>query len=445
MSKAGMSRALGLAVVALLPWTAAMAEPPTREAVEAWLAETPASLPAPGTTVAPAEMASLHALLPPGFYAIAASSGLSFDIDATSDYQPPQVYQDATAANAGKTTLRADGGLDNYTAGRPFDPERFDDATPGDAGMMVAWNHVYRWQYYGYRVKTLDMMFVQPTADGKAAGTMPEGIEGGGNLERKLVQFYHRVYLNHLAMLPGHDYRVNASDSETRYFKDYISFVEPFDVAGTTFVLERALDANEEDQVSSYLPSQRRVRRLSAKERADNFMGSNYTLDDFEGFSGRVMDYEWIYRGQKSVLHVSNSREGTLRFGGPLSNVAVDRREVRPCYVVEVKPRWSGHPMSAKFLLIDQQTGTPTMALLLDRNNKLWRVIVTHYQRPAPDTRTPERALETSVAGWRGSIAYDLSNSSTTLARATSATEFPTMSEREINRTFALSRLTEGR
>lgn len=416
-----------------------------REAIEAWLANAPAALPEPGTTVGNDSLDSLRSLLPPGFYDAANAPGVQFEIEATGDYSPPQVFKDATAANAGKATLRADGGLDNYTAGTPFDPERFDDVTPQEAGMMLAWNHVYRWQYYGYRVKTLDMVYVQPTPGGAPGGNRAGGMEGGGDAERALVQTYHRVYLNHLAMLPGQNYRVNANDSDGRYFKDVISFVEPFDVAGTTFVVERALQANEEDQVNSYLPSQRRVRRLSAKERADNFMGSNYTLDDFEGFSGRVMDYEWIYRGQKTVLHVSNSREKTMRFGGPHSNVAIDRWQARPCFVVELKPRWEGHPMSAKFLLIDQQTYTPTMALMLDRKNTLWRVLVTHYQRPTPDLSTPERALETSVSGWRGSIAYDVQAQTTTIARATSATEFPTMTEREINRTFSLSRLTEGR
>ena len=53
-------------------------------------------------------------------------------------------------------------------------------------------------------------------------------------------------------------------------------------------MVERSLDPTEEDQVSSYLPRERRVRRLSAEERADKFMGSNFTLDDFEAFSGRV-------------------------------------------------------------------------------------------------------------------------------------------------------------
>ena len=443
--EASSRTAWGLALAVALASQIAFAAQPTREDVEAWLAQAPAALPAAGSELGQSDMAVLRSLLPPGYVEFFDHPGVRISVEATGDFQPPQVYKDATAANAGKATLAPDGDVQNYTAGQPFDPEKFDDVSPAEAGLMLAWDHVYRWQYYGYRVKTLDMVYVQPTADGKMAGSPAGGMEGGGKVERSLEQFYHRVYLNRLAMLPGQDYRVKGNDSDVRYFKDYISFVAPFDVAGTTFIVERGTSAAEEDQVTSYLPTQRRVRRLSAKERADNFMGSNFTLDDFEGFSGRVMDFEWAYRGTRQVLHVSNSREKTLRFGGAQSNVALDQWQVRPCFVAELKPRWSEHPMASKFLLIDQQTMTPTMALMFDRNNKLWRVIVTHYQRPVPDNTTPARALETSVGGWRGSIAYDLATNSTTIARASTPTEWPTMTDKEIKRTFSVSRLNEGR
>lgn len=413
----------------------------TREEVEAWIAAEPATLPTPGTTIGQADIESLRMLIAPGYFDYANDPGVAFEIEATTDYQPHQAYLDATAQHGGEATLKAGGGMDGYVAGRAFDPERFDDVTPDEAGMMVAWNHVYRWQYYGYKVDTLEMIYVMPGG----GGIKIDGISGGGGIDRTLVQVYHRVYLNHLAMLPGQQYKVNADGSGTRYFKEYLSFVEPFDVAGTTFVVERALDPNEEDQVNSYLPSQRRVRRLSAKERADNFMGSNYTLDDLEGFSGRVMDYQWTYRGQKQMLAVFDSREDVLQFAGPQSNVALDRWQVRPTYVVELKPRWEGHPMSAKFLFIDAETWNPTIALTIDRDGKLWRVIMPHYQIPVRDDSTPERSMETSTPRWRGSLALDLKSNTTTLARATSGTEFPTMTERAIERTFALSRLTEGR
>jgi hypothetical protein len=415
-----------------------------RAEIDAWLNLEPTELPTPGTTITQAEIELVRPLLPPGFIDHVNHPALSLEIQATADYPPHESYLAATAAHAGQASLKAEGGMEGFTAGRPFDPQTFDDVSPEEAGMMIAWNHVYRWQYYGYKLDTLDMTYVQATADG-SGGASDQGMEGGGSIERHLVQSYHRVYLNHLAMLPQQDWKVNAGGSDKRYFKDYISFLEPFDVQGTTFVVERALDPNEEDQVNSYLPSQRRVRRLSAEERADSFMGSNFTLDDFEGFSGRVMDYHWTWLGQKTVLHVADSRHERLRFNGPQSNVAVDRWQARPCFVVELKPRWEGHPMSAKILLVDQQTWSPTMALVFNREGKLWRYIQPHYQRPVSDTSTPERAMETSVGHWRGSIAIDFVLNSTTLARATSPTETPTMTDKEIKRRFSLSTLTEGR
>jgi len=428
-------------VAVVLAWNAPAADV-TREDIEAWLQSAPAALPAPGTVVDAAQLETVRAMIAPGYFDHVNHPDVRLNIEATADYQPHPVYQAATDTHGGKAQLASTGGLEGYVSGRPFDPERFDDATPEEAGMMVAWNHVYRWQYYGYKVEGLDMLYVMP-AEGASPGV--SGLEGGGKLDRSLVQIYHRVYLNHLAMLPEAGYRTDAAGSENRYFKDFISFVEPFDVAGTTFVVERALDANEEDQVNSYLPSQRRVRRLSAKERADNFMGSNFTLDDFEGFSGRVMDYEWVYRGQKQVLAVTDSQEEHLRLGGALSDVPVDRWQVRPNFVVELKPRWDGHPMSAKYLLIDQQTYTPTMALIVDRDNRLWRVVVPFYKRQQPDNSTPERSMETSPGIWRGSIAADFKAGTATIARCRTSTEFPTMTKKAIERTFSLSRLTEGR
>lgn len=433
-------RAAGIAA-ALLAWNAAAADV-TRDDIEAWLQSAPAALPAPGTVIDAAQLESVRAMIAPGYFDHVNHPEVRLSIEATADYQPHPVYQAATDAHTGKAQLATAGGLEGYVSGRPFDPERFDDVTPEEAGLMVAWNHVYRWQYYGYKVDGLDMLYVMP-AEGASPGVT--GLEGGGKLDRSLVQIYHRVYLNHLAMLPDAGYRTDAAGSENRYFKDFISFVEPFDVAGTTFVVERALDANEEDQVNSYLPSQRRVRRLSAKERADNFMGSNFTLDDFEGFSGRVMDYQWIYRGQKQVVAVTDSQEEHLRLGGALSDVPIDRWQVRPSFVVELKPRWDGHPMSAKYLLIDQQTYTPTMALIVDRDNRLWRVVVPFYKRQQADNSTPERSMETSPGIWRGSISADFKSGTATIARCRTSTEFPTMTKKAIERTFSLSRLTEGR
>jgi hypothetical protein len=53
--------------------------------------------------------------------------------------------------------------------------------------------------------------------------------------------------------------------------------------------------------------------------------------------------------------------------------------------------------------------------------------------------------METSPGIWRGSIAADFKAGTATIARCRTSTEFPTMTKKAIERTFSLSRLTEGR
>ena len=60
---------------------------------------------------------------------------------------------------------------------------------------------------------------------------------------------------------------------------EYMEYLSPFNVKGTKFVVERMIDPYEEDLVNTYLPTERRVRRFSAKERADHIMGMNGTFD----------------------------------------------------------------------------------------------------------------------------------------------------------------------
>lgn len=79
------------------------------------------------------------------------------EIQASGDYTPAPAYQEVTAANAGKATLRAEGGMDGYVAGQPFSNEQIAAAKPDEAGYMVAWNNVHRWQYYGYKVDAMDI------------------------------------------------------------------------------------------------------------------------------------------------------------------------------------------------------------------------------------------------------------------------------------------------
>ena len=416
----------------------------TRDEVLQWIAAPgPAVMPDAGRVLRANDAAVIASLLPPGYAEEYQFPDLDMEMQATARVEPHASYLEATKAFAGQATLDADGAIQNYTAGQPFSAAKIKAATPEQAGLMLAWNRIHRWQYYGWRNDELTMNYIKPTAPG-SRGKLNEGLEGGGDVQRFLVQNYQRVYLNHLSWMKDNGYRADAEDVGSRLYKDYVEFLEPFDVKGTKFVVERPLIATEEDQVNSYLPSQRRVRRLSAQERADVYMGSDMTIDDFEAFSGRVLDFDWKLLGEKDVLAVFDARKPLPLYFGPQSRVPHDRWQVRHCYVVEATPKWKGHPYSSKIIFFDAENMNASVALAFNRKNDLWRIFGVLYHLQAPGT-TPEEQLERSVPLWSGTFAIDVLANTSTVSVPNKVTSMPTMSKQAIKRRFDVSSLSEGR
>jgi len=427
-----------------LALTSVFAAEVTRDDVGVWLGQSVVvDAPVAGTVVRADDLASLEPWLPPGYFEEFQFPEVVVEIQETGNYPPHRSYLEATEHFAGEASIGTDGRLENYTAGQPFSAAQIIDASPEIGGYMLAWNQIHRWQYYGYQLDELTMAYVGPGSGGVPLDEKV-GLGGGGSLDRVLTQSYHRVYLNKLAMLADQDYRVDVADSDTRFFKDFIEFLDPFNVKGTGFVVERMLDPHADDQVNTYLPTERRVRRVSAQERADSFMGSNGTLDDFEGFSGRVLDYKWNYLGQKQLLYVPDTKQELQRTFGPYSRLPDDRWQVRNCHVVEVMSTWEGHPYRSRVLFIDAQTFGVALSLVFNHDNVLWKTLQTVTRAPAYRDDNPESSLETSVMAWRGQVNIDRVANTATVVRAKTETNNPTMSPSAIKRIFSVSSLTSG-
>ncbi len=366
--------------------------------------------------------------------------GLALEISPSANYTPHPVYVAASEKFAGTASIGSNGALEGYTAGRPFSSEQILAAAPDKAGYMVAWNHIHRWQNVGYHNEST-ISYIQPTADG-TAGELLEGMHGGGHVERSLTMFYHRVYLSGIASKASEDYRLDVDGSDKLLFKEYIEMRAPFDIAGLKIVVERPLDQSLGDQVNSYLPTERRVRRLSSKERSDSWLGTNWTLDDFEGYSGLVMDNDWRFIGRKVVLHVASSRNSRPEFHGPMSTIPFDRWQLRPCYVVEAVPRWDGHPYGRRLIFIDQQTHSVAMTLVFDRNDTLTKVMTTMYEYSDELENPP---LDQSMPRWRASIVINKIDNTANIGAAAGPTEFVDMKPSQVRRVFSVSNLTGGR
>jgi hypothetical protein len=435
---------LGVTVVlAILCADSTVAADISRDDIGAWLGEAVVVDPPVGGTIV--QFDQLHTLKPwiaPGFYEEFEFPEVTVELQDTADYLMHQSYIDATESFRGQPTIGADGRLENYLAGQPFSADQIASAEPDVGGYMLAWDQIHRWQYYGYNIEELTMSYLDSSSN-RVPLDPKTGLNGGGNLERSLTQSFHRVYLNKLAMLSEQDYRIEAADSTTRLFKDFIEFLDPFNVKGTKFVIERMLDPHADDQVNSYFPTERRVRRISAQERADSFMGSNATLDDFEGFSGRVLDYKWTYLGQKTILNVADTKHELQPTFGPQSRLTDDRWQVRDCHVVELKSVWDGHPYRSRVLFIDAQTFSVTLSLIFNHDNILWKTIQPALRGPR-QAGGGNQALETSVQSWRSQVYIDRLADTATVVRSLTDTVHPTMEVAAIKRIFSVSSLTSG-
>lgn len=99
-----------------------------------------------------------------------------------------------------------------------------------------------------------------------------------------------------------------------------LKITEPYDVAGFAVMLWRYLDARP-DKNFSYVPTIRRVRRMSPASRSDALLGSDICLDDTGGYDGKVSAFEWkVLREQEALIPYMSKDPMKLvkdqRFGG---------------------------------------------------------------------------------------------------------------------------------
>ena len=348
---------------------------PTREDIQQWITMNLNSIPQfkEGDILKQADLDKLRPFLPPRYIDEFNFPEVKFHVAPTGHYPPHPDYLAATEQYANQTQLAADGALENYIAGRPFARALINPDDPM-SGLKAAWNFNYRWQYYGMNVERyLGALLAKGGKASKLSGFPADLIQGGGRAIRHLVALYQRVYHNHLAHLSTKGHISPLGDAGRFAYKDYVEFTEPYDVRGTRFMVYRYDDARKQDDAWGFLPALRKVRRLSLHQRDDAIGGTEMTLDDFTGFSGRVLDHTWKFLGWKVLLHVMNSQHPYARFYGPSGWLPNDRWELRLCAVVEQTPV-TNRNYSSKIYFWDAETYETAMVLVFDLEGKLWKV-----------------------------------------------------------------------
>jgi hypothetical protein len=307
--------------------------------------------------------------------------GMRLEIGPTqADYSPAPVYQAATERFRGQARIGPDGSLEQYTAGQPFPMDEIECTGDPEAGVKRRWNHDCQWGgggggakfYYSYwdRGEQLPLYY-----RGHAQG----------------VKLSHRAEPEYLDKTDGDVFR-----KERRKGAGGPSVEAPFDARGIQLLTYRYKDSDKprkqakNDDTWVYLPTLRRVRRISTAQRTDAISGTDFTMDDLRSFNGIVPQYEWTCLEERWMIGPMNSRqkgypyEEDHNFGPYGLSFADDRWELRKAVKIRMVPKNDDHPYHHKDIWFDKQTLTAMYSFAYDQKEELWKII-WHNKRWSED------------------------------------------------------------
>ena len=129
-------KAVRLAAAATVPFAAGAY---TEEHYLAWFKDNQTAQPqfAEGDTITFDKADQVRPFIPKEFQSEWIFEGMEMKIKDAGDLSNSDVYKAATDKNKGTATIAADGAIENYASGRPFDPAEF---KPGkEDGWKMVW------------------------------------------------------------------------------------------------------------------------------------------------------------------------------------------------------------------------------------------------------------------------------------------------------------------
>ncbi|HLF29792.1 MAG TPA: DUF1329 domain-containing protein [Xanthomonadales bacterium] len=324
----------------------------------------------PGMVIDQSNADQFQGILDEGLYRFVKDGWVTVRTAATTDFPLSDDYVAATRQYAGEVALNENGTLNNFVAGRAFPQEP--QANDPQAGQKLVWD-------YQYGFNSGDSETIYPfwwTFRNVKTGKVERQLK----FEWHFLNFTHRVTFD-----PKPAYENNPGEI---YRGIYGLVKEPFDLANTQILIHRYQDDTKRDDAWLYVGFQRRVRRLAAGQITDAFLGSDLMIEDFEGYNGRVTDYNWEYAGTRNLLlpfyyhndmelaSVPENDPDGYKFvevegqGGCFPKVTY---QLRKSFTLVGTPKDPNHPIGKRIINLDSQTMTMASLVTYDRKGDMWK------------------------------------------------------------------------
>jgi Protein of unknown function (DUF1329) len=248
----------------------------------------------PGDRIDRTNWEKLEGLVPDPVLDWVKNGDFTLDIDEL-QYTPrdyfPQFAREAFEANAGKYDLNEDEGIVDVSTGKmpeqvvglPFPDVELDDP-------RLPQKVMYNALYMQYILENLRFPFQSI-------------YMGRSGFEREIGCIWQQAAMDGY---PGAQEKKNP-DRVEKY--SILLVKRPFDLAGTAIMLWRYLDPRMQDSSFGYIPAIRRVRRMSPANRSDALLGSDFSVDDANGYDGKITAFAWKFLGKQEMIAPALSTE----------------------------------------------------------------------------------------------------------------------------------------
>ena len=346
-----MQRVVGLALVALM--TAGMGG-------RSVLADV-----APGDKINAGNVAKAKDLLSPGME-WCVKRGFPITVTETKRVEWPKAYKEATEKYAPQVKLSADGlSLQNYVAGQPF--PNIDMKDP-QLAYKIMWNYEY-----GFVNGLDDTDLRNFDAD---TGSIPQ--DGPMTVERHfLLDHFRRLFWTARLYVDPKPEKPNPNGYRVQ--QGLYPILEPFDLKGVGALGNRYVESGKQDDSWLYLPSLRRVRRLSTAQRSDALFGQDTDVDSYYGYAGQVGWMDWKYLGEKEILGTLHAEHFPVKWDSKVDWAYDDNWEKRKVYVVEGVSKLPQYAYSKRILFIDKEGWIMPFTDIYDRSGELWKIWVNDF------------------------------------------------------------------
>jgi hypothetical protein len=362
---------------------ATVAKPPTRSIVQqpfqvvayalvalllvgAGPARVEAGGPRPGTVINADNVEAFDTYLGPSMRWIV-ERGYTMRVIAPRSIAHPPALVDATERYSAGVELSSDRThLIGHVAGLPFpaiDPSDPDVATK----LMFNFNSAIAHDDSDIRNFDCDTGIVR-------SDERPVAVEKHFLIDHiRRLYFVERTEVDPTPELPNRD--------RVRFKEAMYPLMEPFDLKGVGFTMNRYLDHTRQDDTWLYVPQLRRVRRLSSAQRSDALFGQDTDQDSYEGYQGNIAWMDWTFLGEKTVLATMHAKHLPVKWhSAPGNFMHDDVWEPRKVWIVEGRSTLPQYAYSKRVIYLDQEIYRIPYTELYDRAGELWKVWVNNYR-----------------------------------------------------------------